>query len=113
MKEMVNILTPNGEGLIENIFISELGFLMLKVKNKNNTWTTYNLGLHDPNNNVFTKLIYPNRWLYQFIKSDKLWYLSEHHPTDGVLSELFFETKQQLLTYTTEHNITLEMINND
>ena len=105
MKSLVNILTPNGEATIENLFISELGFLMLRVKNQDNTWTTYNLGPHDPNNNPFTKLILPNKWLYQFLESDKLWYLTEHHPTDGVLTELFFESKQQLVTYAKTHNI--------
>ena len=36
--------TPNGEGELKNIHISELGYLMVKVENDNKTFTTYNLG---------------------------------------------------------------------
>jgi hypothetical protein len=36
--------TPNGEGELKNIYISELGYLMVKVENDNKTFTSYNLG---------------------------------------------------------------------
>lgn len=36
--------TPNGEGELTKIYLSELGYLMVKVENDNKTFTTYNLG---------------------------------------------------------------------
>lgn len=54
----VSLETPKGIGELENLYISELGFLMLKVYFKNKTYTTYNLGKHDPTNNLFTKEIF-------------------------------------------------------
>lgn len=53
---MKNLLieTPKGNGEIDKIYISELGFLMLRVYFENGTFTTYNLGKHDPNDNMFT-----------------------------------------------------------
>lgn len=51
------INTPKGLGEIEKVFISELGFLMLRIDNLNGTYTTYNLGKHDPSNNIFTNEI--------------------------------------------------------
>ena len=53
---MRNLLieTPKGNGEIDKIYISELGFLMLRVYFENGTFTTYNLGKHDPNDNMFT-----------------------------------------------------------
>ncbi len=38
------INTPNGEGELTKIYLSELGYLMVKVENDNKTFTTYNLG---------------------------------------------------------------------
>ena len=40
----LRINTPNGEGELKNIYMSELGYLMVKVENDNKTFTTYNLG---------------------------------------------------------------------
>ena len=51
------IETPKGLGEIEKVYISELGFLMLRIVNLNGTYTTYNLGKHDPSNNIFSKEI--------------------------------------------------------
>ncbi len=51
------IQTPKGEGQIESLYISELGFLMLKIYFKNGTFLTYNLGVHNPNQNMFTDKI--------------------------------------------------------
>lgn len=36
--------TPNGMGELTKIYLSELGYLMVKVENTNKTFTTYNLG---------------------------------------------------------------------
>ena len=38
------INTPNGEGELTKIYLSELGYFMVKVENDNKTYTTYNLG---------------------------------------------------------------------
>jgi len=59
---MRNLLidTPKGNGEIDKIYISELGFLMLRVYFKNGTFTTYNLGKHDPNDNMFTNKLMEN-----------------------------------------------------
>lgn len=51
------INTPKGLGEVEKVYISELGFLMLRIDNLNGTFTTYNLGTHDPSNNIFTNEI--------------------------------------------------------
>jgi len=106
MKERVKIVTPNGEGTIDDIFVSELGYLMLRIhfpdKHK---WTTYNLGTHDIKNNIFTNIISPNKWLCQYLENEKLYYLTEHHKTDGVITELYFESEKELSAYLVEHNI--------
>lgn len=52
------IETPKGLGEVEKIYISELGFLMVKIHNMDNTFTTYNLGKHNPSNNMITNEIY-------------------------------------------------------
>lgn len=49
--------TPKGLGEIEKVFISELGFLMLRIDNLDGTFTTYNLGKHDPASNIFSNEI--------------------------------------------------------
>ena len=51
------IETPKGLGELEKVYISELGFLMLRIDNLDGTYTTYNLGKHDPSNNIFKKEI--------------------------------------------------------
>ena len=61
------IKTPKGLVKIENIYISELGYLMLKVSLKNNTFITYNLGKHNSDDNMFTDKIMQNEKDYNFI----------------------------------------------
>ena len=51
------IETPKGFGEINKIYVSELGYLMLRIYFENGTFTTYNLGKHDPENNMFTDKI--------------------------------------------------------
>ncbi len=58
--ENPKINTPNGIGELNNVYVSELGFLMVKIYFKNGTYMTYNLGKHDENDNVFTKEILKN-----------------------------------------------------
>ena len=36
--------TPKGDGALKNIYLSELGYLMVKIENDDKTFTTYNLG---------------------------------------------------------------------
>jgi len=57
MKDSVLIETPKGLGEVDKIYVSELGYLMLRVSFENGTFTTYNLGKHDPENNMFTNKI--------------------------------------------------------
>ena len=58
MKKPILINTKNGEGRIDEMYISELGFLMIRVYYKTtNKSLNHNLGLHNPANNVFTNSI--------------------------------------------------------
>ena len=57
MTKMVITQTPKGLGTVDKIFVSELGYLMLRIYFENGTFTTYNLGKHDPENNMFTDKI--------------------------------------------------------
>jgi len=44
----VPVSTPHGDGEIQALYISELGFLMAKVYFKENgVWMTWNLGQYD------------------------------------------------------------------
>ena len=53
----VKILTPKGVGEIENTYVSDLGFLMLKINNLDGTYITYNLGKHNIESNIFSNEI--------------------------------------------------------
>jgi len=53
----VKILTPKGVGEIENTYVSDLGFLMLRINNLDGTYTTYNLGKHNIESNIFSNEI--------------------------------------------------------
>jgi hypothetical protein len=109
MKGKIKILTPKGVGYIENMYVSELNFLMIRVHIiEENRWISFNLGKHDITDNIFSRIIAPTKWLHQYLVSDRTWYLTHHHPTDGILEEQFFETENELLTYVAKHNITLE-----
>ena len=57
MKDSVLIETPKGLGAVDKIYVSELGYLMLRIYFENSAFTTYNLGKHDPENNMFTNKI--------------------------------------------------------
>jgi hypothetical protein len=57
MNKLLMITTPKGNGVIEKIYKSELDFLMLRIDNLDGTYTTYNLGKYDPDNNIFTTII--------------------------------------------------------
>ena len=57
MTKMVITQTPKGLGTVEKIYVSELGYLMLRIYFENGTFTTYNLGKHDSENNMFTNKI--------------------------------------------------------
>ena len=56
----LKINTPDGIGELENIYVSELGFLMVKIYFKNGAFITYNLGKYDENDNIFTNKILEN-----------------------------------------------------
>jgi len=57
MTKMVITQTPKGLGAVDKIYVSELGYLMLRIYFENGTFTTYNLGIHNPENNMFTDKI--------------------------------------------------------
>lgn len=64
--ENPKINTPKGIGEIENIYVSDLGFLMIRVGYEDGTYTTYNFGVHNINKNIFTNDILPSskeRWV--------------------------------------------------
>ena len=52
------INTPKGVGQIEKLYVSELGFLMVRVYFDNGTYTTYNMGKHDIQNNLITNQLF-------------------------------------------------------
>lgn len=60
MTKSPTVKTPKGIGELDNIYISELGFLMVKIYFENGMFTTYNLGEYDIDDNIFTKEILKN-----------------------------------------------------
>jgi hypothetical protein len=62
---MSNILieTPKGIGRLHNIYVSELGFLMIKIEFENGTFSGYNLGKYNPENNIFTKELFKDEFI--------------------------------------------------
>ena len=64
MTKLINnspsIKTSKGFGRLEKVFVSELGFLMLKINNLDGTYTSYSLGKHNESNNIFTEEILKN-----------------------------------------------------
>lgn len=109
MKGKVKISTPKGVGYIEDMYVSELNFLMIRIFIiEENRWISHNLGKYDINDNIFTRIITPTRWLHQYLDNEHLWYLTHHHPTDGILEEHFFKTENELLIYVGKHSITLD-----
>tara|TARA_R110000868_G_scaffold264742_3_gene523393 strand:+ start:816 stop:1013 length:198 start_codon:yes stop_codon:yes gene_type:complete len=60
MTKSPTVKTPKGIGELDNIYISELGFLMIKIYFENGMFTTYNLGEYDIEDNIFTKEILKN-----------------------------------------------------
>ena len=48
------INTPKGVGQVDEIYVSELGFLMIRVYYTNGTYMSYNLGKHNVDENLFT-----------------------------------------------------------
>lgn len=60
MTKSPTVKTPKGIGELDNIYISELGFLMIKIYFENGMFTTYNLGEYDVDDNIFTKEILKN-----------------------------------------------------
>ena len=53
----VLIETPKGVGKLDKLYVSDLGFLMIKIAFDDGTYTGYNLGKHNPSDNAFTKEI--------------------------------------------------------
>jgi hypothetical protein len=60
----VPVSTPYGDGELQSLYVSELGFLMAKVYFKENgVWTTWNLGPYDIRNSPLSKAIHDQEWI--------------------------------------------------
>jgi hypothetical protein len=56
------MLLDDKEYVVEKFFISELGYLMMRLySEENKSYTTYNLGTHDPAKNIFNEAIEKQR----------------------------------------------------
>jgi len=56
------MLLDGKEYVLDRFFISELGYLMMRLySEENKTYTTYNLGTHDPAKNIFNEAIEKQR----------------------------------------------------
>ena len=49
-----------------------------------------------------------NNWKHTYLKEEKLHYLTENHPNDGILTELFFHTAEELYDYIYDNGIIIE-----
>lgn len=58
----VLIKTPKGVGKLDRMYVSDLGFLMVKIAFEDGTFTGYNLGKHEPTDNMFTKEIFKDEF---------------------------------------------------
>lgn len=58
MKNNVLIETPKGFGKLDKIYVSELGFLMVKIAFEDGTFIGYNFGEYNPSENLFTKELF-------------------------------------------------------
>ena len=47
------------------------------------------------------------KWLHQYLSGEKLHYLVEIHPDEGVITELFFKEWDECLEYIIKHDIKL------
>ena len=56
----VLISTPMGFGNLDRIYVSELGYLMIRIDNLDGSFTTYNFGKHNPDDNIFTNQLIEN-----------------------------------------------------
>ena len=59
----VLIETPKGIGKLHKIYVSELGYLMVKIEFDNGTYTEYNLGKHNQAENFFTKELFKEEFI--------------------------------------------------
>ena len=55
MEQKVKIKTSSGVGYLDKFWVSELGFLMVRV-DLGGRFVTFNLGIHDVDNNIFSNL---------------------------------------------------------
>jgi hypothetical protein len=47
-------------------------------------------------------------WYCQYLEGEKMWYMTEHHPENGIEGEHFFETEEEVDAFITKHNIILD-----
>ena len=61
-KNKPKIFIEEKEFNVQDFYISELGYLMMRLySEENKTYTTYNLGTHDPAKNIFNEAIEKQR----------------------------------------------------
>lgn len=58
----VLIETPKGIGRLDKIYVSELGYLMVKIEFNNGTYMGVNFGKHNPKENFFTNEIFKDEF---------------------------------------------------
>lgn len=54
-----------------------------------------------------TILYNATKWHAQFLESEDLYYLSELHPLEGLMTELFFDNEEDLFGYLLQNGIKL------
>lgn len=60
----VPVSTPHGDGEVQAMYVSELGFLMVKVYYpETKVWTTWNLGPYDIRTSPLSKAIHDQEWI--------------------------------------------------
>lgn len=53
-----------------------------------------------------------SKWIYQYLKDESLYYLTEHHPQEGVVSEFYFNTFPELEMYVISNNLPISIHKN-
>jgi len=57
MKIKPTIKFQKNTGIIDEIYVSELNFLMIRIDNNNGTYSTWNCGQYNPEENIFTNIL--------------------------------------------------------
>jgi len=54
----------------------------------------------------------PNHWTYQYLDDERLHYITEQHPEDGILGETFFQHHEygELIKFCLDNNLSFEKL---